>query len=247
MRQPFPDFVRSTLFGGLLLSSSLIPLPAAVAIPLILPVQSATSIPDAKTIAEQVRQAANAKEKLAPTAKVMQIDRVRKGEIWMYNPVPYWKITIADQRQRLVYFATQNGQFKALMQRNGKNVNSPGQPAQEIPPPEMVEAALRQAKIWGYPGRSGFTKVSAEKTQWASGCENISAPYACDPVLRQGWKFTVPYQSVRWVFRGERSDDLQLIERSNPLVGRRLLHYYEAVRDVKGVSGFLFPGCFILL
>ncbi|UKP01250.1 hypothetical protein L6494_28505 (plasmid) [Nostoc sp. UHCC 0870] len=208
--------VKSTIFGCLLLSSSLIPLQSAVANPQIL------TTPQAKMIAQQILQDAIAKEKLDKTAKVIQVERVGKGDIWMYNPVPYWKIAIAAQRQSLVYFTTDHGNFRILMQRNGQNIHSLEKPAQEVPPTAMITAAIRQAKEWGYPGQPLLTNLSSKKTTWASGCENISFPYACDPVVRQGWKITIPHQRQRWVFQGETADDLQLIARSNPVIERGL-------------------------
>lgn len=69
----------------------------------------------------------------------------------MYNPVPYWKIAIADQHKSLVYFTTDNGKFRVLMQMNGQNTHSLGKPAEEIPPTAMITAAIQQAKEWGYP------------------------------------------------------------------------------------------------
>ncbi|BAY19944.1 hypothetical protein NIES21_58140 (plasmid) [Anabaenopsis circularis NIES-21] len=208
--------VKSIIFGCLLFSSSLIPLQSCVANPQIL------TTPQAKTIAQQVLQDAIAKEKLDNTAKVVQVARIGKGDTWMYNPVPYWKIAIADQRQNLVYFTTDNGDFRVLMQRNGQNIHSLGKPAQEIPPPQMITKAIRLAREWGYPGEPALTNISSAKTTWASGCENVSAPNACDPISRQGWKITIPYQRQRWVFQGETADDLQLIARSNPVMERGL-------------------------
>jgi len=176
-------------------------------------IDSSFNSSDPKTIAEQVRKDAIAKENLATTAKVTQIERVGR-EIWMYNPVPYWKITIADQRQTLVYFTTQDGKFRALMQRNGQPTHQTGQPAKEIAPPELINATIRKAREWGLPARA-FPQTRSEKANWASGCENVSAPYPCDPILRQGWKITVSHQQSRWVFRGERAENLELIERTS--------------------------------
>jgi hypothetical protein len=107
-----------------------------------LAVQQAGKLPDANTIAKHVRQDAIAQKKVDNTAKVIRVERVGRGEIWMYNPVPYWKVTIADQHQQLVYFTNDAGTFRRLMQRNGQNVHSPGQPAQEVLPPEMISAAI---------------------------------------------------------------------------------------------------------
>ncbi|MFM7405669.1 MAG: hypothetical protein ACKO3K_03090 [Cuspidothrix sp.] len=208
--------VKSSIVGCLFLSSSLISLQSTIANPQIL------TTPQAKTIAQQLLQEAIAKEKLDHTAKVVKIARIAKVETWMYNPVPYWKIAIADQRQSLVYFTTDNGNFRVLMQKNGQNIHSLGKPAQEIPPPEMITKAIRLAKEWGYPGQPLLKNISSEKKTWASGCENISAPYACDPFLRQGWKITISHQRQSWVFQGETTDDLQLIARSNPVIERGL-------------------------
>ncbi|BAY91206.1 MULTISPECIES: hypothetical protein [unclassified Tolypothrix] len=208
--------VKSTIIGCLLVSSSLVTLQCSVANPQIL------TTPQAKTIAQQVLQNAIAKEKVDNTAKVVQVARIAKGDTWMYNPVPYWKIAIADQRQNLVYFTTDNGNFRVLMQRNGQNIHSLGKPAQEVPPTAMITAAIQQAKEWGYPGEPALTNISSAKTTWASGCENISAPAACDPILRRGWKITIPHQRQSWVFRGETADDLQLIARNNPVIERGL-------------------------
>ncbi|MGH1394965.1 MAG: hypothetical protein ACRAVC_13190 [Trichormus sp.] len=178
--------------------------------------------PEPKTIADLVLQDAIAKDKLDKTAKVIEIARISKGDTWIYNPVPYWKIAIADQHQRFVYFTTDDGKFTILMQRNGQNIHSQRQPAQEILPPQMQTAAIRKAKEWGYPGQSLLSNISFEKSSWASGCENISAPYACDPIPRKGWKITISDQGNRWVLRGESADDLQLIERSNSALENRL-------------------------
>ncbi|MBD2255051.1 hypothetical protein [Nostoc parmelioides] len=208
--------VKSTIIGCLLFSSSLIALQSTVANPQVL------TTPQAKTITQQLLQDVLTKEKLDNTAKVVQVARIAKGDIWMYNPVPYWKIAIADQLQNLVYFTTDNGNFRVLMQRNGQNIHSLGKPAEEIPPTAMITVAIRLAKEWGYPGQPALTNISSAKTTWASGCENISAPAACDPILRQGWKITIPYQRQRWVFQGETADDLQLIARSNPVMERGL-------------------------
>ncbi|MEA5567822.1 hypothetical protein [Anabaena sp. UHCC 0399] len=208
--------VKSTIIGCLLFSSSLIPLQSIVANPQIL------TTPQAKTITQQVLQDAIAKDKLDNTAKVVQVARIGKDDTWMYNPVPYWKIAIADQHQNLVYFTTDNGNFRVLMQRNGQKTHSLGKPAQEIPPPQMISKAIRLAREWGYPGQPLLKNISSEKTTWASGCENISFPYPCDPVVRQGWKITIPHQRQRWVFQGETADDLQLITRSNPVMERGL-------------------------
>lgn len=220
--------VKSIIFGCLLVSSSLIPLKSTIANPQIL------TSPQAKTIAQQVLQDAIANEKLDNTAKVVQVARIGKGDIWMYNPVPYWKIAIADQRQSLVYFTTDNGNFRVLMQMNEQNTHSLGKPAEEIPPPEMITAAIQQAKEWGYPGEPLLTDISSEKTTWASGCENISFPYACDPIINQGWKITIPHQRQSWVFRGETADDLQLIARSNPVIERGLP--IPVVNEIKHIA-----------
>lgn len=222
--------VKSTIIGCLLFSSSLIPLQSTVANPQIL------STPEAKTIAQQVLQDAIAKEKLDNTAKVVQVARIGKGDTWMYNPVPYWKIAIADQRQNLVYFTTDNGNFRVLMQRNGQNIHSLGKPAQEIPPPQMITKAIRLAREWGYPGQPALTNISSAKTTWASGCENVSAPNACDPFLSQGWKITIPHQRQSWVFRGETADDLQLIARSNPVMERGLP--IPVVNEIKSIASY---------
>lgn len=208
--------VKSTIFGCLLLSSVLIPSPSTVAN------QQILTTAQAKTITQQVLEDAIAKEKLDNTAKVVQIERVSKGDIWMYNPVPYWKIAIADQHQNLVYFTTDHGNLRVLMQRNGQNTHSLGKSAQKTPPPQMITKAIRLAREWGYPGQPLLKNISSEKTSWASGCEHISFPYACDPISRQGWKITIPHQRQRWVFQGETADDLQLIARSNPVVERGL-------------------------
>ncbi|MHC0067748.1 hypothetical protein ACWATR_33465 [Nostoc sp. UIC 10890] len=210
--------VKSTIFGCLLVSISIIPLQSTVANPQILTTQPANP----QTIVQQVPQDVIAKEKLDNTAKVIQVEQVAKGDILMYNPVPYWKIAIADQRQSLAYFTTDNGNFRVLMQMNGQNIHSLEKPAQKVPPTAMVTAAIHQAKQWGYPGQPLLTNISSEKTTWASGCENVSAPYACDPIVRQGWKITIPHQRSRWVFQGETADDLQLIARSNPVIERGL-------------------------
>jgi hypothetical protein len=69
--------VKSTIVGCLLVSSALIPLKSTVAKEQIL------TTPQAKTIAQQVRQDALAKEKLDNTAKIVQVERVGKGDIWM--------------------------------------------------------------------------------------------------------------------------------------------------------------------
>jgi hypothetical protein len=208
--------VKSTIVGCLLVSSALTPLKSTVAKEQIL------TTPQAKTIAQQVPQDALAKEKLDNTTKIVQVERVGKGNIWMYNPLPDWKIVLTNQRQSLVYFTTDNGNFRVLMQRNGQNIHSLVKPAQEVPPMAMITAAIRQAKEWGYPGQPLLTNISSKKTTWASGCENVSAPYACDPIVRQGWKITIPHQRERWVFQGETSEDLQLIARSNSVVERGL-------------------------
>jgi hypothetical protein len=94
-------------------------------------IDASFSSTDPNTIAQAVLKAAIAQEKLDRTAKVTQIERVGQ-EIWMYNPVPYWKIAIADQRQTLVYFTTQTGQFRVLMARNGQPTHSTGQPAEKV-------------------------------------------------------------------------------------------------------------------
>ncbi|MBD2168825.1 hypothetical protein H6G04_31080 [Calothrix membranacea FACHB-236] len=222
--------IKSTIFGCLLLSSSLIPLQFTVANPQIL------TTPQAKTIAQQVLQDAIAKEKLDNTAKVVEVARIAKGDTWMYNPVPYWKIAIADQHKSLVYFTTDNGNFRVLMQMNGQNTHSLGKPAEEIPPPETITAAIQQVKEWGYPGEPLLTDISSEKTTWASGCENISFPYACDPIINQGWKITIPHQRQSWVFQGETADDLQLIARSNPVMERGLP--IPVVNEIKSIASY---------
>jgi hypothetical protein len=88
----------------------------------------------------------------------------------------------------------------------------------------MITAAIDLAKEWGYTAQRQprANRIASEKVTWASGCENISAPYACDPVARQGWQITIPHRRQRWVMRGETAEDLQLIARSNPTVERRL-------------------------
>ncbi|MBD2207852.1 hypothetical protein H6G33_36595 [Calothrix sp. FACHB-1219] len=220
--------IKSTIFGCLLFSSSLIPLQSSVANPQIL------TTPQTKTMAQQVLQDAIAKEKLDNTAKVVQVARIAKGDTWMYNPVPYWKIAIADQRQSLVYFTTDNGNFRVLMQRNGQNIHSLGKPAEDIPLPEMIAAAIQQAKEWGYPGEPVLTNIASAKTTWASGCENVSFPHACDPYVRQGWKITIPHQRQSWVFQGATADDLQLIARTNPVIERGLP--IPVVNEIKSIA-----------
>ncbi|BAY28116.1 hypothetical protein NIES2100_79450 [Calothrix sp. NIES-2100] len=220
--------VKSTIIGCLLFSSSLIPLQSTVANPQIL------TTPQAKTIAQQVLQDAIAKEKLDNTARVVQVARFGKGDTWMYNPVPYWKIAIADQHKSLVYFTTDNGNFRVLMQMNGQNTHSLGKPAEEIPPTAMITAAIQQAKEWGYPGEPLLTDISSAKTTWASGCEKFSFPYPCDPIINQGWKITIPHQRQSWVFQGETADDLQLIARANPVIERGLP--IPVVNEIKSIA-----------
>lgn len=213
----FPQaLIKSTLCGCLLLSSSLILLQPTVANPQIL------ATPQAESIAQKVLKKAIAKEKLDDTAKVVKVERIGKGDIWMYQAPAHWKIAIADQHQSLVYFATEDGIFTVLMQKNGQNVHTLGKPAQEVPPPQMISAATRLAKEWGYSEQPQLTKIVSIKTTWASGCENISAPYPCDPVVRQGWKITLPHQRQNWVLQGETAEDIQLIARNNPKIERSL-------------------------
>ncbi|MBE9014469.1 hypothetical protein IQ250_30210, partial [Pseudanabaenaceae cyanobacterium LEGE 13415] len=195
------------LITCLLLGSASLPLQSLAITHPIPIIDSSFSASDPKTIAEQVRQDAIAKENLAISAKVVRVERVNR-EIWMFNPVPYWKITIADQRQTLVYFTTQDGKFRALMRRNGQPIIPEGTPAQEIAPAEMTTAAIRKAEEWGLP-KGAMPETRSQKARWATGCENVEMPYACDPSLRQGWKITVSHQRSNWVFRGERADDLQ--------------------------------------
>jgi hypothetical protein len=166
---------------------------------------------------------------------------VGKGDIGMYNPVPYWKITIKDQKQTLVYFTTQEGHFRALMLRNGKSPVLVGPPAKEIAPPELTQAAIDQAtRIWGYTLNQEPATTSARAT-WASGCENVFAPAACDPVSRNGWKIMVPVSGARLVFRGETTDDLQLIERTSDLERRLPTDVLNKAREIAGKHFQLSP------
>lgn len=87
----------------------------------------------------------------------------------------------------------------------------------------------------GLPRTLSPSTLSFKRTTWTSGCENISAPFACDPVARSGWEIRIPYQGASWIFQGESAEDLQLLERSNPALERRLP---TQVRDeVKRVAG----------
>lgn len=226
--------IASTAFGCLIFGTVLIPLHSTAVNSQVFVAQQSNQRSDARTIAEQVRQDAITRDRLEKTARVVKIERIGK-EIWMYNPVPYWKITIADSRERLVYFTNDRGTFRILMQRNGQAVHAPGKPAQAVPPPEMVNAVLRQAKAWGYPDPLSPTNLSVKRTTWASGCENISAPFACDPIQQKGWEIKIPYQGGSWTFRGETVEDLQLIERSNLNLERRLPT--QVRNEVKRIAG----------
>jgi hypothetical protein len=117
MDRPFSglQLFCSMVFSCLVLSSVLIPLQTTAVIPQTFVAQQSNKLPSAKAIAEQVRKDAIAKDRLEKTARVVQVERVRK-EVWMYNPVPYWKITIADARQKLLYFTNESGTFRRLMQ-----------------------------------------------------------------------------------------------------------------------------------
>ncbi|MBW4527312.1 MAG: hypothetical protein KME18_19360 [Phormidium tanganyikae FI6-MK23] len=138
--------------------------------------------------------------------------------------------TTSDQRQKLVHFTTENGN---LMQRNGKPAYySIEQPAQEISYPELLSATIQQAKEWGYRGQLSPNNLLIEKTTWSRGCENSPTPFACDPVVREGWKITIPGQRERWILRGERADDLQLIERSNWIEKRLPIRVRDEIKRV---------------
>lgn len=218
--------LTSLAFGGSVLPVQSTPRPV---------IDSSFNSTDSQTIAEQVRKDAIATEKLDKTAKVVRLERAGRGDGWMYNPVPYWRIAIADQRQTLVYLTTQDGRFRALMLRNGKPAHPVGQTAQEIAPADMTTAALNQAmKYWGYPPTKNLPQIISEKATWASGCENISAPFPCDPVVRKGWKITVPLQQSRWVFRGETAQDLQLIERTSSIERRLPTQVRNEVKRIAG-------------
>lgn len=112
----------------------------------------------------------------------------------------------------------------------GRKLDNTAKAAQEVPPPDMITMAIALAKAWGYPTQRQprFSRITTEQVIWASGCETISAPYACDPVARQGWKITIPHRRQHWVLQGETATDLQLIARNNPTVEQRLP---IAVRD----------------
>ncbi|NJR48343.1 MAG: hypothetical protein HC780_01115 [Leptolyngbyaceae cyanobacterium CSU_1_3] len=218
--------LTSLAFGGSVLPVQSTPRPI---------IDSSFNSTDSKTIAEQVRKDAIVKEKLDKTAKVVRIERAGRDDGWMYAPVPYWRIAIADQRQTLVYLTTQDGRFRALMLRNGQPTHPVGQLAQEIAPADMTTAALNQAmKQWSYPPTKNLPQIISEKATWASGCENISAPFPCDPVVRKGWKITVPLQQSRWVFRGETAQDLQLIERTSSIERRLPTQVRNEVKRIAG-------------
>lgn len=234
--------VNSTLLGCLMLTSSGVAMHSTVASAPI--IDSSFNSPDPKTIAEQVRQDAIAKEKLDQTAKA-RIERVGR-EIWMYNPVPYWKVTIADQHQTLVYLTTQEGRFRVLMSRNGQPTHPVGKPAQEIAPAEMRTTALNSAIAqWDYPAKH-LPQILSEKVTWTSGCENVSAPFACDPVLHQGWKITMLRQNARWVFRGETAQDLQLIERTSGVEQRLPANVRDEIKRIAGNHFQLSPSVVLI-
>jgi hypothetical protein len=205
------SLLKSTLLGCLVLGSLSLPVHSTMPI-----IDSSLNATDSKTIAKQVLKDAIATEKLDKTAKVAQLGRVGRGDGWMFNPVPYWKITIKDQRQTLVYLTTQEGRFRALVLRNGQPTQPIGQPATEVAPADMSSAALNQAvKIWGHTVNSQTKITSQEKVSWTSGCETMPLNPACSPMRFNGWKITVAFQDAQLVFRGTTAQDLQLIERTS--------------------------------
>lgn len=224
--------LKSTLLGCLALNSACLSSTSLLArSTTMLPspiIDSSFNSTDSQAIAQAVLKDAIATEKLDKTAKVTQIEQVRR-DVWKYNPVPYWKIAIADRRQTLTYFTTQDGKFRVLMFRNGQ----PTHPIQEVAT-EIRNTALSQAvTIWGYPANPQ-PQITAEKAGWARGCEDISAPFACDPVPVQGWKITLSLQQSRWVFRGETVEDLQLIERTSSLDDRLPIQVQNEIRRIAG-------------
>ena len=88
--------VKSTLYGCLILSSSLIPVQANVANPQIL------ATPQAESIAQQVLKRSIAKEELDNTAKVVKVESIGKGDSWMYPAPPNWEITLLHPHQSWV-------------------------------------------------------------------------------------------------------------------------------------------------
>jgi hypothetical protein len=204
-------------------------------------IDSSFTSSDSKTIAQAVLKNAIEVEKLDKTAKVSKIERAGQGDIWMFAPVPYWKITIVDPMKTLTYLTTQEGIFRALIRQNGISTLPKNPPAIEIVPPEMRRAVLNQAsQIWGY-SMSPDTKMTLEKALWSSGCERISAPFPCDPVVRNGWTITVPVQDGQLIFRGETSSDLQLIERKSALERRLSPFVISKVREIAGKHFQLAP------
>lgn len=114
-----------------------------------------------------------------------------------------------------------------------RSTQSGRNPAQAIAPAEMTRAAIRKAREWGLPVQV-LPQTRSQKTRWATGCENIEMPYACDPILRQGWTITVSHQRSRWVFRGETADDLQLIERTSAIETRLPTPVRNEIKRIAG-------------
>jgi hypothetical protein len=195
-----------------------------------------------RAIAQAVLKDAIATEKLDKTAKTAQIQRVGRGDGWMFAPVPYWKITIADRRQTLVYLTTQEGSFRALVLRNGQPTQPTGQPATEVAPPDMSRAALNQAvAIWGYTINNQTKVIAEENVSWTSGCEAAPFNPACSPMVFNGWKITVAFQDAQLVFRGRTAQDLQLIERTSTLERRLPAQVLNQIRQIAGKHFQLSP------
>jgi hypothetical protein len=102
-----------------------------------------------------------------------------------------WKVTVAADKQRLVFHAHPNGQQVRLNEAESRITALPQ---------SVANAVLQEARqVSGLPSRS-LSIVSYKPTQWADGCEQQTYPYPCDPVLVPGWQVTVGAGLERWVF-----------------------------------------------